>query len=253
MYDMHSHIIYEVDDGAASIEESVEMVRQAAAEEVWAIIATPHYIEGLYANEYADNLARLNMIKNEVDKAGINIKLYLGNEVRIAPDVIEMLKSKKIATLNNSRYLLVELPFLDIPIYTEKLIFDLGIEGYKVILAHPERNRRIIDNPNILHNLIKLGALVQMNIPSLEGKYGKRVKQAAQLMLRHCMVHLIGTDNHSSQEGHTKLRPFSEMLRYYYQGMISDLFYENPLKIIMNEPVQINEPEKIKNLFCIKF
>ncbi|HYF75404.1 MAG TPA: CpsB/CapC family capsule biosynthesis tyrosine phosphatase [Candidatus Nitrosocosmicus sp.] len=253
MYDMHSHIIFGVDDGAASIEESVEMVRQAASEEVEAIIATPHYIEGLYANEYEDNLARLNVIKSEVSKSGINIKLYMGNEVLITPELNGLLKAKKITTLNNSRYLLVELPFTDIPVYTEKVIYDLEIEGYKVILAHPERNQCIIDNPNILHNLIKHGALVQMNIPSIEGKYGKRVKRIAQLMLQHRMVHFIGTDSHSYKEGHAKLKSLAEMMSDYCSEMLCDLFYENTQKIIKNEIFKINEPEKIKRLFLKNF
>lgn len=252
MYDMHSHIIYGVDDGAASIEESVEMVRQAAAEEVGAIIATPHYIEGLHIHEYEDNLARLNRIKSEIDKAGINIGLYLGNEVRITPELVGLVKAKKVVPLNNSRYILVELPFDNIPEYTEKVLYELGIEGYKIILAHPERNLSVINNPNILFRLIKLGAYVQMNIPSIEGKYGKRVKKTACLMLRHGMVHFIGTDSHSFRKGHAKLRALPELLSGYCSGMLCDLFYDNPHKIIRNELIRINEPEEIKNLFFTK-
>lgn len=245
MYDIHSHILYGVDDGAESIEKSLEMIRQAAAEEVGVIIATPHYIEGLYANGYEDNLARLDMLKKEADKAGINIKLYLGNEVRISHELPSLIESKKVATLNNSRYILVELPFLDIPPYTEKVVYDLELKGYKVILAHPERNQCVINNPDILYNLIKQGALVQINIPSFEGRYGRSVKRITQLLLRHNLVHFIGTDSHTPREGHSKLKVLAEKLRHYCNDTISDLFYDNPLQVIMDEPIRIHQPQKV--------
>ncbi len=249
MYDIHSHIIFGVDDGAESIQESLEMAKQAAADGVDAIIATPHYIEGLYVNEYEDNFNKLNMIKKEIEKTGINISIYLGNEAHITPELPKLIKSKKIATLNNSRYLLIELPFHDIPIYTEKVIFDLEIEGYKVVLAHPERNERIIKDPNILYRLIKLGAYAQMNISSIDGKYGKRAEKTSLLMLQHHMVHFIGTDNHSCQKLGTSMKALLNILSYYYKDKVDDLMYNNPHKIITNELIRINEPEKIENRF----
>lgn len=80
------------------------------------------------------------------------------------PELIksEMIKSERVTSLNNSRYLLVGLPTYNIPVYFENLIFDLGLEGYVVILAHPERNECIVDNPNILYHMIEHGVLVQL-------------------------------------------------------------------------------------------
>lgn len=238
MYDIHSHIIYGVDDGAVSIEESVEMARQAAAEEVDVIIATPHYIEGLYVNEREDNLDKLNLIKKEIDKAEINISIYLGSELLITPELPKLLKSGRIASLNNSRYLLLELPFLHIPVYTESVLFDLEIEGYKVILAHPERNEQIINDPKILYRLIRQGVYVQMNMSSFEGKYGKRVKKTAQFMLQHRMVHFVGTNRHSSRQKSFKMRDIADRMSYYCKDSVLDLFYDNPAKIIRNEYLQ---------------
>lgn len=239
MYDIHSHIIYGVDDGAVSIEESVEMARQAAAEEVDVIIATPHYIEGLYVNEYEDNLERLNKIREQINKAGINISIYLGNELLITPELPKLLKSGRVTTLNNSRYLLVELPFLDIPVYTENVLFNLEIEGYKVILAHPEQNEQIIDDPNILYRLIKHGVCVQMNLQSFEGKYGKRVKKTAQFMLQHHMVHFVGTNRHSPRKSNFSMRDIADRMSYYYKDNVLDLLFDNPAKIIKNECLQV--------------
>lgn len=242
MYDIHSHILYGVDDGAACIKESVEMAEQAAANGIEAIIATPHYIEGLYESNYASNLNKLYSLNKEIYKAGININIYLGNEILITPEILKLVKQGKVTTLNESRYLLIELPFFDLPPYTEKVLFNLEMEGYVAVLAHPERNERIIDDLNILYRLIKQGALVQMNISSLKGIYGKHVKRTALLMLKHYMVHFVGTDIHSPGKRQTGVDDIIEKLKTYYPNQAHSLLCDNPQSIIKNESITITEP-----------
>ena len=242
VYDIHSHILYGVDDGAVCIEESVEMAEQAAANGIKAIIATPHYIEGLYVSDYENNLCKLHKLRRELDKAGIDMDVYLGNEVFITPELPKLVKSRKIAALNNSRYILIELPFFDMPLYTEKVLFNLEIEGYKAVLAHPERNAYIINDLNILYRFIKQGALVQMNISSIEGLYGKRVKRTALLMLKHYMVHFVGTDTHSPGKRQTGVDDIIEKLKVNYPDQAHSLLCDNPQSIIRNESITITEP-----------
>lgn len=245
MYDIHSHILYGVDDGAVCIEESVEMAAQAAADGMEAIIATPHYIEGLYASGYENNLSKLNRLIREIDKAGINMDIYLGNEILITPDILKLVKQGKVTALNESRYLLIELPFFDMPSYTERVLFNLEIEGYVAVLAHPERNEYIINDLNILYRLIKQGALVQMNISSIEGLYGKWVKKTAFRMLKHCMVHFIGTDTHSPRKRQTSVNDIIEILKVYCPDQAHSMLCDNPQSIIRNEPIKTTEPISI--------
>lgn len=247
VFDIHSHILYSTDDGAACIEESVKMLVQAAENGIEGIIATPHYIEGLYVSSYEDNLGKLDRLKREIVKAGIDMHIYLGNELLITPEIIRLVRDRKAAVLNESRYILIELPFFDLPPYTEKVLFQLELEGYKPILAHPERNVEIVNDLNILYRLIKQGVLVQMNLASLKGAYGKHVKKAALLMLEHSMVHFAGTDMHSPRTLQVNFTDSMEKLKAYYPEQLNRLLYDNPLRIIRNESIVIPEPVKIKN------
>lgn len=247
MFDIHSHILYGVDDGAVCIEESFKMLVQAAENGVKGVIVTPHYLEGLYVSSYEDNLSKLDGLKLEIEKAGIDMQIYFGNEIHITPEILSLVKQGKAAALNRSRYILIELPFFDLPPYTEKILFQLEMEGYKPILAHPERNEKIIRDLNILYGLIKHGVLVQMNLASLGGAYGKEVKKAALLMLEHCMVHFAASDMHSSRRLHDDYNASIEKLKAYCPEQVNRLLYDNPLRIIRNESITVPEPAKIKN------
>lgn len=245
MYDIHSHIIYGVDDGAESMEESLKMAALAAEFGIRGIIATPHYIDGLYTSDYESNLYKQYRLRRELEKSGIDIELYLGNEVSATLDLPRLIKLKKVTTLNNSRYLLVELPPYDIPIYMERLIFDLGLEGYVVVLAHPERNESIINKPDRLYNMIKLGALVQMNISSIVGGYGRRIERTSRKLLEQHMVHIVGTDSHSSRM-QKEMEEGISLLYCYCPEQVDSLLYENPERIIKNEPIRVNISDKAK-------
>ena len=241
MYDIHSHILYGVDDGAACIEESIEMVLQAAKGGIKTMIATPHYIEGLHSNNYKDNLDKFNNLIRETDRLGIDMKIYLGNEVLITPELPELIKYGVVAPLNNSRYILIELPFFDIPSYTEKVLFNLEMGGYRAILAHPERNEHIINDLNILYDFIRRGALVQMNISSIKGAYGKRVYKAALKMLKCRMVHFVGTDMHSPEKRQLDISSAIKTLEIHCPDQVNKLLQDNPRRIIINEPIIAGE------------
>ena len=204
-----------------------------------------HLLEGLYVSHYENNLNKLDRLRQEIDKAGIDTNIYLGNEILITPELPKLMKQGKVTSLNKSRYILIELPFFDIPSYTEKVLFNLEIEGYKAVLAHPERNEHIINDLNTLYRFTKQGALVQMNISSIEGVYGKRVKKTALQMLKHYLVHFIGTDTHSLKKRQPRVKAITEMLKVYYPEQAYSLLCDNPQSIIRNEPVKITEPIKI--------
>ena len=122
MTDIHSHIIFDVDDGSSSIEESIKLIKELKNAGFDNIIMTPHYIEGSeYSSENEEKLTKLALLKEEVKKQNIDINLYLGNEIFINDHIIEGIKEDKIYTLNNSKYLLFELPFhnLNLTIYTK--------------------------------------------------------------------------------------------------------------------------------------
>ena len=140
MIDIHSHLLYGVDDGCKTIEESIEILKDLECLGYTDIVLTPHYIaNSKYTSSKKDNEKKLNALKNELQKRQIHINLYLGNEIYIDEKIDSLLKDKKITSLNDSDYLLIELPMSgEFPGY-EDILFDLISKGKKVILAHPER------------------------------------------------------------------------------------------------------------------
>jgi len=199
MFDIHCHILPGVDDGPANIEEAVEIAYAAEQAGIEAIVCTPHYTDDVYICSSENNLTMLNNLKNAVDLKGIKIKLYLGNEIHITPDMINLLDTFRISTLNNSRYILIEMPVHSKPLFTDDIIFILKIRGLVPVIAHPERYEWVIKNPKELSSIINKGCLTQLNIGSISGYYGNRVRKAAKALIKENYIHLIGSDSHRSR------------------------------------------------------
>lgn len=243
MIDIHSHILPFVDDGAKNMDEAIEMTKIAYESGISTIIATPHYIENEGYNSYQENLKILDKLKMELKERNINVEILLGNELFITYDVFKLIDSNEIATLNNTKYLLIEFPRLNMPIYVENLIYNLKLKGIIPIIAHPERYEKVIEDPNILYNFIIKGALCQINLPSLNGRYGKKVKETAQILVKHKMIHFVASDAHSSRKATPDVRDSVEILESLIGSeKANKLLIENPHKLITSEDINICEP-----------
>lgn len=253
MIDIHSHILPDIDDGARTVEESMEIIKNASKNGVTDLIVTPHFILG---SDYdANNVTKRKLVtklKRCIAKEKLPINIYLGNEVFIENDMLKLKKEHLISTLNNSRYLLFELPLNDNYIGVSDILFELGCKGYTGVIAHPERYAIVKKDPSIVLDFIEKGALVQCNIGSFFGHYGSKAKQAAFLLLKHHAISFIGSDiHHSYSDYYDKLDELKKLMRKYItEEEIEDLFVNNAQKIINNEiiPEPKVEPFK-KNIF----
>ena len=137
MIDLHSHILYGIDDGAKTVLESEKIIESAIKNNVKGIFLTPHYIvDSKYASDNHEKSAILKELKNKYSK---QIDLYLGNEIYINDDIDEDVSKKRISTLGDSKYLLIELPVYNEYPKLEEYLFKLRDKGYKIVIAHPER------------------------------------------------------------------------------------------------------------------
>lgn len=197
MKDIHSHILYGIDDGAKSLEESVEILRMANRCGVTDIILTPHYIRNsIYSANLTLKKKILNEIKRELKKENIDINLYLGNEVYIDSGIFSKLRS--ISCLNNSRYILIELPLNNKCLVLEEVLYKLKERNLIPIIAHPERYTAYYKDYSFFDNLIKDGCLLQGNIGSLYGDYGNISKRMIKGLLKRGMIHFMASDIHHS-------------------------------------------------------
>jgi protein-tyrosine phosphatase len=196
MIDIHSHIIFGVDDGAPNVEESVKMVLEAENQGIEAIVATPHYHDGLFEMENIQ--PHFNELCSRTKNS--TVKLYTGSEISICPALPELLKQKGCLTLNKSKYLLLEFPYSYIPPYTNEILYKLNLENYVPIVAHPERNRVFLDNYSSFIEVLGKGCLIQLDAASILGVYGNSVKKFTRKMIKQRLAHFVASDAHCAKD-----------------------------------------------------
>ncbi|WP_066633664.1 tyrosine-protein phosphatase [Desulfolucanica intricata] len=243
MIDIHSHILPGLDDGAADLGISLEMARSAAGEGVRAIVATPHYIPGVYKNDSETVLKSVDKLNSCIQKEKIPLTVIPGVEAYIDILLPSRVKNKEILTINNGgKYLLIEFPMSEVPNYSEQVIFELMLSGITPIIAHPERNKAIINNPRLLFSLLNKGALVQLTAASLKGVWGKSINELAVNFLKLGWVHFIATDAHSPSGSRSlsisKVVPDLEAIIGEEQAR--SLIFENPNRVIKGVPITVD-------------
>ena len=233
MIDIHNHLLYGIDDGSKSIEDSVNIIGQMSRIGYTDIILTPHYISHSKYNSPRDkNLVLLENLRNALSQNGININLYLGNEIYINHHIGDLLDNGKISSLNGSKYLLIELPMNGEYDYMD-VFEDLIYDGYKVILAHPERYHAFQRDFDKIYDLEEIGVYFQCNIESILGSYGKGAIRMVKRMYKEKKVSFLATDIHHKKRDYGKFDKAKKKIRKYLSSSeIEELLVKNPSKII---------------------
>jgi len=225
-----------VDDGASDMSVSVKMMNMASVEGTVCIALTPHFLQGFYEVPIKSMIEKLNILNELAEEKSINIKFCCGNEVYITDDLPKLLEEKKVLTINGSRYLLIEFPLLDMPFYTDNIIFKLMTKGYVPIIAHPERNVMLSSDIKLVKKLVEQGVLMQINGGSITGKYGKSACRSANNIVKSGLAHFIASDAHSDSYKRPGLNKARENIEKNFGEETADkLFYRNPLAVINNE------------------
>jgi len=244
MVDIHCHVLPGVDDGSEDIEESLEMLRKSAASGVEIIVATPHLIRGVYETTFPERKQMVADLQNAAEDAGINIRIKPGVECYLSPELLEDADKLRELTIDcNGKYILVELPMQAVPPYAESVIFNLRLQGVVPILAHPARNMRICQDPNVLYELVTKGCLAQLNVGSILGYFGRQIKKVAKILLTHKMVHVVASDMHSSSS-HTMDQGVPIVEQLLDQERASFMFSEIPRQIVAGEDFFKEPPER---------
>ena len=245
MIDIHSHILPGIDDGAQTLDDSLAMAEVAASDGVRTIVATPHNV-GWDASYNRQRIVSLVAdLQAELDARRIGIELVPGVEAYIAPDLIEQLRAGRAFTLGGTRYLLLELPLSAYPIYTEQVIFELQVEGIVPILAHPERNAVIQEDPNILFNLVQRGVLSQITAASLTGAFGPLARERALVFLEHNLAHVIASDAHGLSHRTPVLSGgVSEAAKVVGEERARAMVTAVPAAILRDEEIEIEPPRE---------
>jgi len=241
MIDIHSHIIPGIDDGSRNMEMTLEMLRNAEKDGTKEIIATPHYL--LESGEATINEIKVlvEKINSIVNKEGIKIKIYSGQEVYFTENIIENYTQGNIGTLNNSRYMLIEFPIQKLDKNIFDVLYELQIRDIVLIIAHPERYKPFIEKPSLINDFIDEGYLFQMNSGSLEGKFGEKSKKIANLFLANNIYNFAGSDAHNIKDRNTGLKKAMNLLKENSRNneeINHCIFEDSSKKLLKNESIK---------------
>ncbi|MEP6584759.1 MAG: CpsB/CapC family capsule biosynthesis tyrosine phosphatase [Ginsengibacter sp.] len=194
--DIHSHILPGLDDGSPDIETSLELIRALFDAGITRLICTPHIIADIYRNTPATINAALDILKKACLDNGISTEITAAAEYMLDDHFMELLRTKQPLLTLRKNYILTELSYATQPNNLEQISFEINVNDYQPLMAHPERYFYYHNNYSSYYRLKDLGFLLQVNLLSLTGHYGKTVAKAAQFLFKNNLVDFVGSDIH---------------------------------------------------------
>jgi protein-tyrosine phosphatase len=239
MIDLHSHILPGIDDGARTLNVSLEMATIAVDDGIHTMACTPHIYPGMYMNDGPGIEQKRAALQAELDQRGIALQLVTGADVHLVPGLLEHLRSGKVPTLNGSRYLLLEPSHTTPPPRFEDAVFTLVAAGYTPIITHPERLTWVEGHYPVFLRLIEQGAWMQITAGALTGTFGRRAKYWGERFLGEGHTHLLASDAHSAGRRKPELSPALAIAqRLVGNEEATRLVLERPRAVLNNRPPQ---------------
>lgn len=201
--DIHSHLLPGIDDGAKDMDHSIELIEKMISYGITKFITTPHVLGDVYPNSTALIQEKAEEVRTELRKRGIEgISFRAAAEYMMDEQFVERLKQKDLLTLKDNK-ILVEMSYFNAPYNLFDILFEIQLQGFKPVLAHPERYNFYHRDFQMYYKLKKAGCLFQLNLLSLTEQYGKGVQKTAQQLLKENLYDFVGTDTHHNN--HLKL------------------------------------------------
>lgn len=232
--DLHCHILPGLDDGAQSLEESLEMVHLAAQSGVREIVATPH-CAGDRIRETTDGLM---LLREALEDMRIPVTVHPGMEILGLADTAQLLSAGKLLALNGSQYPLIEFPFHEAAEDNTQILSDVIRAGYRPLIAHPERYGCVQEDPECINQWYQMGCLFQINRGSLLGRFGRAAQDMAFSLIDRGFATVVASDAHSGRMRTPWLLDVYELLEHEFSPRAArHLMRDNPQRILNNERI----------------
>ena len=236
--DLHTHLLPGVDDGASTMEYALQMLRNAAASDVELLAVTPHCNRPYEMCNYLDDSLWDRFLQLQQTAKDIPVRLVLGAEVLADALLPQLLRQKKIPTINGSRYLLTEFPADAAPGFFQNMLQSILELGYIPLVAHPERYISVCQMPQIVVPWLDMGCHLQLTGGSIMGEYGKTVQRTAACLLQQDLVACVASDAHGLHHRSNYLLDVYDHLRLRYSKHYAGcLMYENPMGICCDNDI----------------
>lgn len=216
--ELHSHLIPAIDDGVQTLEESMIVLKGFADKGYKKVITTPHIMGDFYKNGPHNILPALDLLRAELKARQIPLQLDAAAEYMIDDAFERKVQDKQLLTFGGN-HVLIELPFTEEPANLKSALFELQVNGYKPVLAHPERYAFMAHRKNRYEELFAQGILFQINLFSLVGYYSPQIRKTAEFLIAEKMVNMVGSDCH----GPRHLPVFHDALKSYNYQRICQL------------------------------
>ncbi len=253
--DLHCHMLPAIDDGAPDLESALAMARIAAADGITLTACTPHIYPGLYENDSARIRQAVEGFRQSLDEAGIPLKVTVGADIQLVPELVQRLKSGLYPTLHGSRYFLFEPPHHAVPARFLESIFDALAGGYVPVITHPERLTWLDkEHYGWFVEAARKGAWLQLTAGALTGRFRDRARYWSERMLDDGIVHLLATDAHSPNHRPPLLAEGREIAANWVGAEEADrLVDERPRAVIDDrDPTDVAPPPALNGRYFSK-
>ena len=194
--DMHSHLLPGIDDGSPDLDTSIELIREMKALGYSKIITTPHVMWDMYKNTHEVIKEKQDLVNKELQVQGIDLQIHAAAEYFLDEHVEELLSTKTPLLTISGNMVLTEFSLAFPALNIKSLLFEMQMQGYQPIIAHPERYIYLERNKEFYTELRDIGCLFQLNLLSISGQYGRSVTDLAHYLLKNGYYTLVGTDLH---------------------------------------------------------
>lgn len=238
--DLHAHVLPGLDDGPKTWEDALAVWRQAAQDGTDVIVSVAHANDHHFdvpADQYRQTMAEARL---KIAEARLPLRLISAMEVRLGPDLAQGFLSDRYLPIGDSRYICVELPPNDFPHYTLDVLYQLTLEGLRILMIHPERNRGIRRRPELAERLIRMEVLGVSSAGSLLGQFGPEVESASWQLIEQGLIQSVASDGHSVLKRPLRLSPVMELLtRRYGEDQAQWMMGEVPSLVLQGRPVEL--------------
>lgn len=236
MIDLHCHYLPGIDDGAQTLEESVELAQAAVAAGIRTALMTPHIHPGRYENSASSIGTLCAAFQRVLEHKGIPLEIRPGGEVRISADIVPMVEGGEIpflGALDGYRVMLLEFPHSHLLLGADKLVNWLLARRIRPLIAHPERNKEVMRNPEKIEPYVKMGCMLQLTGASIIGEFGKPAQACARKLIERGWATVVATDAHNLRHRPPNLdRAYEALVELGGDALARQFTIDMPEKIV---------------------
>ncbi|QNQ84412.1 exopolysaccharide biosynthesis protein [Lactobacillus sp. PV037] len=253
LVDIHAHLLPGIDDGSPDMETSLQLAKAAVEDGITHALMTPHHLNGRYSNHKKDVIKLTEQFQEQLKQEKIDLTIFPSQEVRLSSEIPAALDSDDILFCDeDGTYMLLEMPSEDVPLYAKEMTYQLLARGITPIIVHPERNSRILKEPELLQKFLEQGCLTQVTASSYVGVFGNKIADLSERLIAAGQVATFASDAHSLAKRESKMTEAYDKLSKEAGSDVVAIFKQNAQDIINGENVSLDwQPLRRKKKFWI--